>query len=242
MNASEETRRVFGPFFGFDTSLAQCEVLAIARIPAPLLRLEADLYARKWFDYRPLHPVQATYLMAAHLNGAVGRFIATNFDRTRARTASFKGGDVMAIRETGAYWRLRQCIDDLGMPYEFFFDKAFAWYARAGWRRAPRPGHMTGNLELHLEAANAWENHSRVVLPWAAHRRYRVAAFVGAPDQLDYEAHVLKRIMQRPQPHYATHAALYLHDCLRIEAAIATLPSHTIEQAIKQANQNCQFC
>jgi hypothetical protein len=234
---TSEIERVFGHFYGADTSLHQCEVLAIARIPPKVLAGEARLYGCKWFDYRPLHPVLATYLMAAHFNRAIGRFMVAHLDSRRGHVCSFKGEDVMAVREVKSYWQLRQKIDELGLPYDFFFGVALAWYGARGWTRPPRPGHISGDAELLLEAANAWERQARAVIPWAAHARYTAAQFAGAPDQLAYQEHLLARIMQKAQPQFALHAALYLHDALRIEAAMQRLPWPAIDAAIAYASQ-----
>lgn len=223
----------FGTFFGSTLDQSMCEVLAIAKIDRKLLAAESALYSEKWFDYRQLHPTMATYLAAHHYNRAYGDFMGKNLNRGKRFMAGFKGKDVMAAKEVKSFWKLRQMIDERGIPYEFFMRHAMEFCAEHGWLQPPRPQHITTNADLIIEVANQWEMECRSKIPWSQSPRFMVRNWIGAPDQLAYEQQLITRIMQRPNPRFAIQTALYLYDALRIEAAIANLPPLAIMQAIE---------
>lgn len=226
-----EIEQVHGIFYGCTLDQAQCEILAIQNIDRKILAIEPKLYAYKWFDYKELHPTMATYLFAHHYNRAYGDFMGACLDRGKRFMVSFKGKDVMLAREKKSFWKLRQKIDELGIRYDFFCREAMNWCIANGWRQPPRPAHVATNDELIIHVTNLWEMECRGKIQWAISPRYTAAAFVGAPDQLAYEKHLMERIMQRAHPKFSIHAALYLHDALRIEAAIQALPYTAIVEA-----------
>lgn len=222
-------------YYGADTDHQRCEVLAIQHIDRRVLTLEAGLYEKKWFDYRPLHPVQATYLMTHHYNRAFGDFIGIALDTKRRFTAAFKGKDIMAHREKLSFWKLRQKIDELGMRYEFFLREAMKWHLARGWGRGslnpPRPCHLTGNDEMILDICNAWSAECKAKIQYAKAPTFSVSTFTGSAGQLAYEAHLIGQIAQRRNPMYALHAALYIFDALRVEVAIRHFGPETVAQA-----------
>lgn len=228
-----EIEQTHGSFFGAALDPQSCDVLAIAKIDRKLLNRETALYKSKWFDYRPMHPVLATYLLAHHYNRAYGDMVGQCYDHNKRFMVAFKGKDVMACREVKSFWKLRQRIDELGIRYDFFCREAMSWCIDNGWKQPPRPAHVATNDELIIHVTNLWEMESRAKIQWARSARFTAAAFVGAPDQLAYEEHLTARIMQRPHPKYSIHAALYLHDALRIEAAIERLPLSAVSDAIE---------
>lgn len=219
-------------YFGSKVSPDQCEILAIQHIDHKLLALEQRLYEFKWFDYRPLHPVQATYLFVHQYNRAYGDFMGQNFDMGKRYMAAFKGKDFMLAREKKSFWKLRQTVDELGIRYEFFMRKAMAWYTARGWRQAPRPQHVASNAEMIVEVTNAWAEECRAKVQFAASSRFTAAEFVGGTDQLAYETFLIDQIKLRPHPRFALHAALYVYDALRIETALRSFPETVVADAV----------
>jgi len=224
---------IYGTFFGSSLTRQECEAFAIARIDAKLLKKEVGLYATKWFDYRPLHPTMATYLLAHHYNRAYGDFMKEALDYKKRFMAAFKGKDVMMAREVKSFWKLRQRIDELGIRYDFFCREAMAWCIDNGWRQPPRPAHVSTNDDLIVFVMNRWHEECQAKVQWAINPRYTAAQFVGAPDQVAYEAYLAEAIMKRAHPKFALHAALYHHDAVRIEAAIRIFPATAIDAAIE---------
>lgn len=227
-----EQEQPFGPYFGSSLTFNDCEVLAIQNIDHKLRGKESRLYSMKWFDCRQMHPTQATYLLAHLYSRAYADFMSTCADRGLRFMAGFKGKDFFLSRERKSFWRLRQRIDELGIPYDFFLRAAMNWHIAAGWKQPPRPAHISSNDEMTLEITNLWELECRAKLPFAASLRYTAENFVGAPDQIEYEETLTTRIMQRPVPKYALHAALYVYGALRIETALRQCSSEAVCDAV----------
>lgn len=226
-----------GPYFGQTLTFNECEVLAIAHIDRRLLAQETRLYSFKWFDYRTMHPMMATYLCVHHYNRAYGNFMGTCFEKGKRFMVGFKGKDFMTVREKQSFWKLRQRIDELGIRYDFFMREAMNWCIENGWRQPPRPAHIASNNELIVEVTNRWAMECRAKIQFSLNPRYTVDEFVGGADQLAYEEYLLGAIMQRAHPKFSLHAALYIYHSLRIESALAKLPLSAIASAIDSALQ-----
>lgn len=223
-------------YYGSELSLDDCEILMIDNIHHGIVKKESALYAMKWYDYRDLHPTQATYLMVHHYHRAFGDFIGIALDRTRRYTQAFKGKDFMLTREKRSFWRLRQKIDELGIRYEFFLREAMTWHLKRGWGKGvmhpPRPAHLASNDEMIVDVSNAWVRECRGKIQYAVSERFKVPNFVAAPDQFAYEAHLIEQIKKRTRPAYALNAALYVFDSLRIESALHNFSERIVADAI----------
>jgi hypothetical protein len=232
--------RLPADYYGSELDFESCEIITLQCIDARLLRAEPALYERKWFDYRQLHPVQATYLMVHFYNRAYGDFLGVAVDRKRRFTAAIKGRDFMLARDRRSFWRLRQKIDELGIRYDFFLRHAMNWLLANGWskgcKQAPRPQHLLGD-ELIIDVANAWARECRASIQFCESPRFAADAWVGAPDQIAYERWLVDQISRRAHPKFGLHAALYVSGTLRIEAALAHFPLHTVSEAIDY----CQY-
>lgn len=224
-------------WFGSSIAHDDAEILAIQLVDRKMLAGEAKLFERKWFDYRQLHPVCATYLMAHHYNIAFGDFIGRALNHDQRFTKAFKGGDVFKARELKSFWRLRQLIDSLGIRYDFFLRTAMNWHIERGWGKKapspPRPAHVLNNDELIVDVTNAWERECRAKIQYAQSSRFNVSQWIAAPDQLAYQDHLIASIRRRPHRRFALHAALYLFQQLRIEAAIEHFEAHEVAEAIE---------
>jgi hypothetical protein len=223
-------------YYGSELDADSLEILTIQRIDARLLACEPALMRRKWFDYRPLHPAQATYLMVHHYNRAYGDFIGQTLDVKRRFTQVIKGKDFMTAREVKSFWRLRQRIDELGVRYEFFLRAAMAWLIERGWGKGsphpPRPAQLLREDEMVQDICNAWHRECKAKIQYAQHPRYQVANWVAAPDQQEYEQWIVSQVKARAHPRFALASALYEFDALRIEAAIEHFPDETLREAI----------
>lgn len=226
-----------GAFFGSSLDHFTCEALAIAKIERRALALEPELYERKWFDYRRMHPTLATYLFAHHFNMAYGRFMGEAFDHKKRFMAAFKGKDVMAAREVRSFWKLRQKADQAGIRYDFFCRHVMQWCMINGWRRPPRPAHAATNDDMLVWIEGQWQLEQRAKIQWSKDPHFAASNWCAAPDQIAYENYLLDQIMSKPLPQFALHAALYIYDALRIETAIEKLPASAIAAAIEFEQQ-----
>lgn len=231
-----------GLFYGHDLNFLDCEVLALANVPAPLLKKESSLMGKKWFDYRRLHPTKATYLFAHYYVRAYQGFMMATFDVRGRYMRPFKELDVMQAHEKLAVWRLRQLVDDLGMRYDFFLQHAFKGYSHSGWflkkmdkgsRAAPRPSHINANADLITNVMMQWEEECASRIQWPRDPRYKAENFFGHVDQLAWEDWLVGQIAQRRHPQYALQTALYIESALRIEKAVASFDERVVDEAVQ---------
>ena len=227
----------FGYFYGHDLSFLHAEMLAIQHVPAALLKKEAALYRTKWFDYRRMHPTKATYFLAQCYNRAYQDCMSVMRDRSGRFMRGFKGMDFMESRERLSFWRLRQLIDSLGIRYDFFLRRAMTWHIEAGWLQPPRPSHLATNQDMITDVMMAWEEECAARLQFPKDTRYKVANFFGHADQLDWEKFAVDQIKTRRHPQYALHAALYIEQSLRIEAALREFDERVIQAAIEECGR-----
>jgi len=228
-----------GHFYGGSLGFLHYEVLTIQHIPFKEYENEAELMASKWFDYRRLHPMQATYYFVKCYTEAYQAFYRKAID---AEVAPFvrciKKRDFLEAKERLSMWRLRRLCDQLGMRYDFFLNFAMNYHYRMmtndGKVYPPRPAHLLNNEDLIADAVIAWEEQCQATLQIAADPYYRTSQFVGSRDQLAHEAFVVGLIKQRRVPKYSLHVAMYLRDVVRIEEALRHFDNDVIKAAIAE--------
>ena len=230
-----------GNFYGGNLGFLNYEVLTIQHIPRKELRCEAELMGVKWFDYRRLHPMQATYYFVKCWTDAYRSFVRRNLDAERAPyVRCVKERDFLDAKEKLSIWRLRQKLDRLGMRYDFFLMFALRWFYRFkgdnGAIYAPRPSHMASNDDLLSDAIIAWEEQCATSLQFARDPYFRVANFNGCDTQRAHEAFVLQQIKKRRVPHFALHAAMYLYDVVSVEEAVRQLGEPAVRSAIAEVD------
>ena len=147
---------------------------------------ELALMRAKWFDYRFLHPVIATYTYAQAYEATYKRILRANFGRKVPRV--FKSYDLSKVdRPTLAgLWRGRQHADALCVPYDVYVDLAMR--ARLDyWDRTsmPRATHLYGDLVIERVIAG-WDELQAGRLHYGAHQEFRTHRFVGTSAQLDH--------------------------------------------------------
>lgn len=108
---------------------------------------ELELFDKKWFDYRHLHPMDATLLFTEAYKREYALILETH-GREDFRKAPFRTGlkRVPFIRLSKAnitsLWKARQKADELGVEYEYFISTMLSIAARREWTELPRPQHL----------------------------------------------------------------------------------------------------
>lgn len=188
-------------YLGASLTWDDCEMLALARISEPHRREEPSLFATKWFDYRHLHPVSATYMFAARYAEAVREIYAQTKDRDEAETAyTFSPDDVFLSRELIGFWIARQAFDRIGVRYEFGLRYVMTRFSTRGWRMFPRPNQLYSE-ELILDVRDAWAAECKNSLQIAKHERFSVANYIAHPDQISYQEWLLQQTQTREHAH-----------------------------------------
>lgn len=229
-----------GLFYGRKLSFNDFEVLAIQHIPRTLLKEESGLMQTKWFDYRRLHPMQATYHFMKCYTLAYQEFNRVAVDAEKAPfMRPIKGNDFISGREKLAFWKLRQMVDKLGIPYPYFLARAMRWYVEECFRRqslyAPRPGHITTNEELIVTIMMDWEEDCLIRLKIPADDWFRTSNFVGNEHQLAYEKFILEQINNRQHKRFSLSSAIYKYQVLRVEMALIKFGGKLVSDAIKES-------
>jgi hypothetical protein len=183
---------------GLDTGADDAARLMNQFIRKDWIDMEPALYKAKWFDYRFMNPVQATYLYAHEFIRFYRLCASKNFS---SRNGDFRqpimGGDLFKLPERkqeettesferrtkrkklqiSGIWRGRQFADAMGMPYAEYLEFAFHWTMRF-WKQAhpPRPTQMYTDLVLD-RAGDAWYERSGAMLFFSKLPQYRNEAY-----------------------------------------------------------------
>tara|TARA_R110002074_G_scaffold86408_2_gene190817 strand:- start:5851 stop:6414 length:564 start_codon:yes stop_codon:yes gene_type:complete len=110
-------------------------------LSSPLLSDEAELFDKKWFDYRFMHPLEATFNFALAYTKVYPRYGALRHgtvDAEKRLTVKSYNGicDPCAQSEKvlSALWKARKAADELGIPYEIYCCYALDYSERSGWK------------------------------------------------------------------------------------------------------------
>lgn len=217
-------------YFGSDLTIEQCEEIALLKVRPEYRMDESDLFLTKWFDYRHLHPVKATYLFTHEYRSRVREMYAKTRDVKKALTVKpIAQDDVFESVVWASMWRARQAYDRLGVRYGFGLAFTFNRCNDRGWGYFPRPNQLYGE-ELILDLRDAWKKHCRVILERVQHPRFTTDYYCGHPDQDHYQAWITDQCKVRAMPHMTL--ATLLRDKLVLEdVAVTRLGAEVVRKA-----------
>lgn len=230
-----------GEFYCDNLAFDHYEILMINHIPQKERKIEAELMMTKWFDYRIMHPMYATYYFY-HLY--VKEFQAFWRKAINYETASFifpfKGDarlNFLKAREALSIYRLRQKADMLGIRYDFFLKTAFNKIHRmqAGGRIIPPRPAMFNNEDLLAEVHNEWLAMCKASLQIANSPYFRVVNFDNSLMQREHERFVMAQVAQRTIPYYSLSSCLYDYEVVSIEAVLQKFDEQVVRLAINEA-------
>jgi hypothetical protein len=188
-------------YFGSNLSNIELDVLALKHVKPELRGLEAGLYQTKWFDYRHLHPVSATYLFAHHYQEQVRVIYAKTRDIEKAKDAkAFVTPDIFVLPELTAIVTARQAYDRIGMRYDFGIAYTFNRTCDRGWGYFPRPNQLYGE-ELLMDLSDAWHQRCVDSYQFVQESRFKMNRYVGHPDQIAHQEWALNQCTKRQHPH-----------------------------------------
>lgn len=228
-----------GNYYGSHFQPDHYEILTIQKVSRKEREGESALMDVKWYDYRLMHPMQATYYLVHLYRKAYRDFIRRSLDAARAPySQGIKERDFLDSREHMALWRLRRTIDQLGMPYDFFLAFAMKWLHKMigdGKVYPPRPAMLGKNQELMGDALAAWEDLCNSSMQIARSPSFRVSNFnhQASAHQRAHEAFIVAQLKKRHHPHFGLHAALYTYDVVSIETALQEFGAEVVQRAIE---------
>lgn len=228
------------PFLYCNLRFEHYEILTISNIKRADLKIETELMSKKWFDYRIMHPLMATYYFFHLYTEAYKNFWRQNINYEQADFVKpmRKYVDFLdSTQERNTIWRLRQMVDARGMRYEFFFTSAMKHLHKMifnGRIMPPRPS-MLKSEELFEKVYADWLAISESVTQYACSPYFNVANYSNSVVQRDYEDYLIKQIKSKRLPQYALSYCLYEKECLRIERVISEFSLDVVQEAINEA-------
>ena len=201
------------------SNLQRNEMEAIALTIDPVHRADTpELMASRWFDYRHMHPVQATYLFA-ELYKVQTRIFAESFVdiETADDARAFTPDDIFKSRDLTSMWLARGVADRIGCPYTTMLAFVQQRALERTFQRYPRPNQMYGD-DVELDLAELWKSRLRTSLQYSKEERFAASRH---PDPAawpaDMRAHVqfiVDQIRARPAPHDKLIGRMYREDRL----------------------------
>ena len=227
-----------GAFYNDNLAFDHYEILMINRVPKKERSVETKLMTTKWFDYRLMHPMYATYYFY-HL-------YVKEYQAYWAKTINFEAApfiypfkgearlDFLKAREAMSIWRLRQAADTLGIRYEFFIKTAFNKMYRmiAGGRVIPPRPSMFNKEDFIADIYVAWLDNCKATLQFACSPYFQVVNFDHSLIQREHERFMVEQVKQRSVPYYSLSACLHTYELISIETAVQNFDQQTLQMAI----------
>jgi len=193
-------------------------------------RYELDLYTSKWFDYRFLDPVSATYVYAHAYKTIYRRLYRSTIDHKAAEHIHpLKHEDLFQCPKEviSAIWRGRQHADALGMPYEVFIEFAMEGRLRY-WnqRHLPRPQHLYSAhvCEMVMEK---WAKTLGNRFFYGRHPIFLTSNFEEMPVQIEHCEWIMTQVKARP----SVLNEAYRMNLLPARFIVAEYGQHALEKA-----------
>lgn len=176
---------------------------------------ELHLFQSKWFDYRQLHPMDATLLFAESYKKQYA-LIMSSHGREDFRKAPYRSGlkRVPFIKLSKAnitsLWKARQKADELGIDYDYFVSTMLSIAARREWNELPRPQHLWQDdlLEIFIDKH---QKRQGTRLNGSTLSYFTVNEYVGDEVQEAHRRYVMEQILNtHPANRYlAIYSALF---------------------------------
>jgi hypothetical protein len=191
---------------GSEWTALECDALALRYIPIKLLEEEAELNDTKFWDYRFMHPSQATQHYAECYAQALKRAVSR-------RTDIWKGLNMKGLKKpivfelearaiTG-FWKGRQMADRIGCPYDFYCEHAMLFADKARMHFLPSssqmytrtvPERLQGLPSLVEYVVERWVARIAHSSFYATHPAYLADNYTGGQEQIQYLNYLFNKI------------------------------------------------
>jgi hypothetical protein len=168
---------------------------------------DKGLFSTKWFDYRFMTSLQATYTYINAYGPIYQRLYAREFDKKKAEFVKpltvervregLQRADAKTRRMFVGMWRGRQFADALGMPYPVYIQEAFTFRMRH-WQQKymPQPQHLYSENDLeHIQVA--WLGLQNTKIWYSDHHAYIHQNYADIPAQNDYHEWLITQARMR---------------------------------------------
>lgn len=217
------------------------EALAIRYVKPALFKGESDLYATKWWDYRPWHPLQATYHFAHAYKLAMRRAIMQRTDLYRGLNAKgLAHEDFLQCSPatiTGM-WKARQVADGIGCPYDFYCSQAMKYAQKRDWQYLPSPQQLypkapkfADDIGMVDEIILAWRDRTVTRIVSAESSFFQADAYIGNQHQIEHQAHLVQALRNHPHKCLLLASMVYEQKILLPEVAEKAFGNDTLRAA-----------
>jgi hypothetical protein len=192
---------------GIGLTADQYDEIALSLIKADLWAKESELMNTKWWDYRRLHPVEATYVFAYTY---IEQFALRNRHRVDISRAPYikplKGKDPLLdnMKQINSLVKARQFADEYGMPYAFHIKHALKFADERDWVYLPRPSQLYSSKKsadettMRYEVVNAWQIEKSRSIQYSRDDYFKIENFEGTDLQLEHQKNLIKQLRDRP--------------------------------------------
>lgn len=219
-------------FKGADYSFLDCEILSLENVEGPIRIAEWNNTEAIWFDYVRLHPIKAFYFFAHCYKEQYSEYLERFIEIEHKFRTGLKG-DPIKSKELNQLLAVKRIADKHGIPYRFFLNKAFLFFAANGWTRPPRPSHIATNDGLVQSVLEAWAEQTDATIAYSDDPWFRAEHWVGHQAQARYEDWLVANIRLKSMPHFSLCFCLYVRENLRIERAVQEFGESTVWEAQK---------
>jgi hypothetical protein len=242
---------------GLETTGDDAARLMLTFIRSDWIDVEPALFRGKWFDYRFLNPVQATYLYAHYFEKFYRLAFSANIDSATAVFISpLPKGDwfslpVQADAESDKHfaakikrrktlisglWRGRQVADAMGVPYDLYLERAFHWTLRY-WQQShlPRPQHLYSDLVTDRTAID-WEERQGSKLYFSEKAPYKNRAYQCLHSQDAHHEWLFEQAARRGNDPAVLARLIFQEELMPAEKARARIGEEAFDRVLASAD------
>lgn len=205
---------------GTEITQQDMDALSIQFIPFDVLADEALLFQTKHWDYRFMHPVEATQRYTQAYKAAYKRATARRLDVYIGRNVKGVKKDQfweLTASEITSLWKGRQMADRMGCDYDFYCEHVMQFASKALYARLPRPqgcyahkspASVEGMPTMIEFIGMSWAERSKTQTIYATHEGYQIANYCGGHEQNLYLNYLVQRVRHSNLPEGALASAI----------------------------------
>lgn len=227
-------------------SYTEYDALTYVNIKSELLLEDPQLYLTKWWDYKNLHALEATYLFAESYKRALKEAI-------KRRKCIYRGTNFIGLKDADflscskrvitGMWKARQQADRLGIEYDYYCDQAMHYAEARDYTYLPSPTQLysakkknpkSKDVTMIEHIFNGFEETKVNRLLHAQSAFYTITAYCKNRYQLEHQRFLISQIKNRASMKYLLVADLvYEKRLLKEQSIIDSIPNG--EAILKQA-------
>lgn len=203
---------------GSELTTQDLEAITLSFVALNLLAEESELYQTKHFEYRPLHPAEATQRYTLAYMAAYKRAVSRRTDLNMGlhmRPLKKHQFWELTPAEITSLWKGRQMADRIGCDYDFYCEHVMQFADKARFARLPRPQgcysetvKLEGYPSMVEYIALTWHERTQTSTIYPTHHAFQAERYVGGHEQNLYLNYLIQRIRTSNLPEGVLACAL----------------------------------